>query len=230
MMGWFMRMKKVDWVPRRQALLALSLGHCSLGWFLALSARASLAATRHRILVLGDSLSAEYGLTRGSGWVALLSEQLAKESSQVEVINASISGETTVGGQTRLPALLKQHQPRIVVLELGANDALRGLPLDKSRAQLIDMCRVAKLAGAKVLLVGMHLPPNYGARYGREFADLYRSVAREEHVALVPFMLAGVADQVDTEAWFQADRIHPLAKAHPIILSNIWPVLRPLLR
>lgn len=181
------------------------------------------------ILVLGDSLSAEYGLPRGSGWVALLARKLAAEQVPARVVNASISGDTTAGGRARLPALLKTHQPRVVLIELGGNDALRGLPMDMTEANLTAMTRAARQAGARVLLAGMQMPPNYGAEYGRRFAGLYPKVARAEQAALVPFFLQGVADDPDPTRLFQADRIHPSAPAQPIILNNVWPLLHPLL-
>ena len=196
-------------------------------------AAAALAGSKplhvETILVLGDSLSAEYGLARGSGWVALLAARLAQRKIAATVINASISGDTTSGGLSRLPALLAQHRPAIVILELGANDALRGLPLTMTRANLEAMARAAKAAGAKVVIAGMQLPPNYGRRYGDEFAALFATVAKREGAALVPFLLAGVADGPQADAMFQADRMHPRAAAHPLILANVWPVLAPLL-
>ena len=183
-----------------------------------------------RLLVLGDSLSAEYGLARGTGWVALLDKQLAKDKRPVTVINASISGDTTSGGRSRLAGLLTQHRPSIVVIELGGNDALRGLPLAMTRDNLTAMAQAARAAGAHVLIAGMQLPPNYGRKYGDEFAALFTTVAKTEGAALVPFLLRGVADGPQADALFQPDRIHPLAAAHPMILDNVWPVLRPLLR
>jgi acyl-CoA thioesterase-1 len=182
-----------------------------------------------RILVLGDSLSAEYGIARGSGWVALLAQRLRAEKIKAEVINASISGDTTSGGRSRLPAALAQHRPSHLIIELGGNDALRGLPLAMTRENLVAMVQAGKAAGAKVLIVGMQLPPNYGASYGRDFAALFAQVAREHKTALAPFLLAGVADRPDAESWFQPDRIHPLAKAHPLMLEQVWAPLRPLL-
>ncbi len=182
------------------------------------------------LLVLGDSLSAEYGLPRGAGWVALLEQRMAREKLVRPVVNASISGETTSGGRSRLAALLTQHKPGVVVIELGGNDALRGLPLNMTRDNLREMARMAKAAGARVLIAGMQVPPNYGRQYGEEFAALFGTVAREQGASLVPFLLAGVADGPDAESMFQADRIHPRAEAHPRILQNIWPVLSPLLR
>jgi acyl-CoA thioesterase-1 len=182
------------------------------------------------ILVVGDSLSAEYGLARGSGWVALLEQRLQREHINATVVNASISGDTTAGGLARLPSLLRERKPTLVVIELGANDALRGLPLETTRANLAAMAHLAKSAGAKVLIIGMQLPPNYGRTYGERFASLFAEVARAEGAALVPFMLKGVADVPEAESMFQADRLHPLASAHPTILANVWPVLAPLLK
>lgn len=187
-------------------------------------------AAQPRIVVLGDSLSAEYGLVRGSGWVALLEKRLSAEKIAASVINASISGDTTSGGRARLGALLKQHRPTVLVIELGGNDALRGLPLKNTQDNLSAMAQAAQKAGAKVLLLGMQVPPNYGRQYAEQFAQLFVSVAQKNKTALVPFLLKGVADRQDATAWFQADGIHPLAKAHPQMLDNVWPALRPLLR
>ena len=181
------------------------------------------------ILIVGDSLSAEYGLARGSGWVALLEKRLAVERIDANVVNASISGETTAGGRSRFPALLAQHRPQIVVLELGGNDALRGLPLASTRDNLRDMARRAKAAGAQVVVVGMQIPPNFGRKYADDFAAVFEGVAKSEGAALVPFLLKGVADAADPEALFQSDRIHPRAEAQPRMLDNVWPVLKPLL-
>jgi len=181
------------------------------------------------IVVVGDSLSAEYGLKRGSGWVALLEARLAQTKTAASVVNASISGDTTSGGRSRLPGLLAQHKPNIVVIELGGNDALRGLPLAMTRDNLTAMTKAAKAAGAKVLLVGMQLPPNYGRQYGEEFAGLFAVVAKAEGAALVPFLLKGVADGPQADTLFQADRIHPKEAAHPVMLDNVWQVLKPLL-
>ncbi len=180
------------------------------------------------VLVVGDSLSAEYGLPRGSGWVALLQQRLAPR--KIDVINASVSGDTTSGGRSRLPALLAEHKPGLVILELGGNDALRGLPLDMTRANLGAMARAAKAAGAQVLLVGMQVPPNYGQKYAQDFAASFAAVARAEGTALVPFFLKGVADVPDAARWFQSDRIHPNADAQPKMLDNVWPALQPLLK
>jgi len=182
------------------------------------------------ILVVGDSLSAEYGLKRGSGWVALLEQRLAREKMTATVVNASISGDTTAGGRSRLPALLRQVRPTQVVIELGANDALRGLPLAMTEANLAQMAQAARKAGARVLLLGMQVPPNYGADYADRFASLFGKVARDNHAALVPFFLHGVADVADPLAMFQADRIHPKEAAHPLILDNVWPELKKILK
>ena len=180
--------------------------------------------------MVGDSLSAEYGLARGAGWVALLEQRLTREKLAWQVINASISGDTTSGGRARLGALLKTHQPRVVVIELGGNDALRGLPLTMTQNNLTAMTRQAQAAGARVLIAGMAVPPNYGRAYGEQFMQLFANVAKAEKAALVPFFLAGVADGPKADELFQADRIHPKAEAHPVMLANVWPVLRPLLK
>ena len=197
-----------------------------------LGAGAGLSAgtTRPVILVLGDSLSAEYGLKRGSGWVALLEQKLSAEKIAASIVNASISGDTTSGGRSRLGALLAEHHPTHVLIELGANDALRGLPLEMTQENLSEMTRSAQKAGAKVLLIGMQMPPNYGKDYGARFAALYASVAKANKAALVPFLLKGVADAPDSLRWFQADRIHPLEAAHPTLLANVWPELKRLLK
>ena len=181
------------------------------------------------ILVVGDSLSAEYGLKRGSGWVALLEQRLAREKMAARVVNASISGDTTSGGRSRLPALLQQHRPTHVVIELGGNDALRGLPLAMTDDNLSQMTDAARKAGARVLLVGMQVPPNYGSDYARRFSGLYEGVAKRHQAALVPFLLQGIADAPDPLRLFQADRIHPKEEAQPRMLDNVWPELKKLL-
>jgi acyl-CoA thioesterase-1 len=204
--------------------------YCIAGLLLGGLLGLSQAQTPQRtVLVLGDSLSAEYGLARGSGWVALLEQRLAKEKPGTRVVNASISGETTFGGRSRLATLLTQHQPTHVILELGGNDALRGLSLDATRANLAWMTQQSKKAGARVLLLGMQMPPNYGADYARRFEDLYRQVARSEKAGLVPFFLKGVADGPEPTRLFQPDRIHPTAEAQPRMLDNVWPELKKLL-
>ena len=192
-----------------------------------LSAAVSAYSAPKTVLVVGDSLSAEYGLARGAGWVALLEQRLKAEKIDAHVVNASISGETTSGGRTRLPALLQQHKPDVVVLELGANDGLRGLPVPAAEDNLSTMIRLAQQNKAKVLLVGMRMPPNYGRAYTERFAGMYKDLAGTYKIPLVPFMLDGVAQD---PANFQADRMHPLAAAHPTILNNIWPQFAPLVK
>jgi len=182
------------------------------------------------LLILGDSLSAEYGLPRGKGWVALLQQRLEQTLQTVNVINASVSGETTAGGLTRLPALLAKHHPTHVVIELGANDALRGLPLDATRSNLRAMVQAVNREHARTLLIGIQVPPNYGPEYTRDLGAAFAQVAQVEKTALVPFMLAGIADAPDARRWFQADGLHPIAQAHPKILENIWGVLQPWLK
>jgi acyl-CoA thioesterase-1 len=222
MIGSGIRSLRRGWA--RRALL-----HCSVLVAAALCLPVPAQAQRP-LLVLGDSLSAEYGLERGRGWVALLQQRLADKRIAIDVVNASISGETTSGGRSRLPALLTQHKPGVVIIELGGNDALRGLPLNMTQANLEAMVRAAKAAGAHVLVVGMQVPPNYGQRYAQDFAAIFANVAKGEGAALVPFLLKGVADGANAASLFQPDRIHPTAQAQPIMLDNVWPVLLPLLR
>lgn len=192
-------------------------------------AQASAATGKPVILVLGDSLSAEYGLKRGEGWVPLLEKRLAQQKIAATVVNASISGDTSSGGRARFPALLTQHKPSHVVLELGANDALRGLPLSDTESNLLQITKAAQAAGAKVLIVGIQVPPNYGGDYTRRFEAVFSKVAGATKAALVPFLLRGVADAPDAMSLFQADRIHPTATAQPQLLDNVWPELRKLL-
>jgi acyl-CoA thioesterase I len=230
MMGSVMRESCFFGARRRRWLL-----HCSalaaLPWLAAPAAVHGQGKTgRLTLLVVGDSISAEYGLPRGSGWVALLEQRIAREKLPVDVVNASISGDTTSGGRTRLPALLSRHRPAVVLIELGGNDALRGLPLTMTEANLLEMTRAAKAAGARVLIAGMQVPPNYGRKYADDFAALFATVARAENTALLPFMLKGVADVPQAESLFQPDRIHPNASAQPVLLDNVWPVLKPLLK
>jgi acyl-CoA thioesterase-1 len=191
---------------------------------------AAAAPAGKEIVVVGDSVSAEFGLARGSGWVALLGQRVAAEKLPWTVSNASISGDTTSGGLARLPTVLKQRHPKVVVIELGGNDALRGLPMSDTRKNLDAMTTLAEATGARVLIAGMMVPPNFGRKYQAEFAQMYADVAAAHHAALVPFIFAGIADRPDADDWFQADRIHPVAKAHPIILDNVWPRLKPLLK
>ena len=209
-------------ITRRWLLTTLTAAACS---------PVIAAATENpKILVLGDSLSAEYGLSRGQGWVSLLQQRLAKTIPQAQVVNASVSGDTSAGGRARLASLLQKHRPTVVVIELGANDALRGLPLQSTRANLQAMVQASQAAGAKVLLLGMQVPPNYGSAYSRDFAGIFPAIAEQNKAAWLPFLLAGIADAPDPLAWFQADRIHPTAQAQPRLLDNVWPHLRPLLR
>ncbi len=219
----------------RRALLSPGLLALLLAVLLALPmlSQAQSPAARSStdtVLVVGDSLSAEYGLKRGSGWVALLEERLRTEKLPVTVVNASISGDTTAGGRARLSALLSQHKPSIVILELGANDALRGLALEATQQNLMAMTRAAQKVKARVLLVGMQVPPNYGAAYSETFASLFPKVAKTTQAALVPFLLKNVADIPDPSPLFQRDRLHPNEDAHPIILTNVWPELRKLFK
>ncbi|NOV23942.1 arylesterase [Cupriavidus necator] len=190
-------------------------------------ATAPASAAAPALLVLGDSLSAEYGIARGAGWVTLLQDRLRQERFDYSVVNASISGETTIGGKTRLPDLLSRHRPAIVVIELGANDALRGLPLQTTEANLRNLVTTAQKAGASVLLIGMRIPPNYGQDYTEKFVSLYPRLAGEYKVRLVPFFLDQVIARQD---WFQPDRIHPTAAAQPALLDTVWPQLKPLLK
>ncbi|WP_143889319.1 arylesterase [Tepidimonas alkaliphilus] len=215
-------------MTRRDCSAALGAG---VAWGATWPLRAAMAADGSApvILVVGDSLSAEYGLARGSGWVALLEQRLAQQGVRARVVNASVSGDTTAGGRSRLPALLQQHRPAVVVIELGGNDALRGLPLTGTRDNLRAMIRASREAGARVLLLGMDMPPNYGERFRADFRAVYADLAREERVALVPFFLAGVADGPQAAELFQADRIHPNERAQPLMLDNVWPALRRLL-
>ena len=206
------------------------LSHCSVLALALPGTGAQAAPARRVILVVGDSLSAEYGLRRGSGWVALLEQRIARERVDAALVNASISGDTTSGGRSRLGALLLENRPTHVVIELGGNDALRGLPLDLTRDNLVAMARAAASSGAKVMLVGMQVPPNYGRKYSDDFARLFASVAKQEGATLVPFLLKGVADVAQATQLFQADRIHPTEAAQPLMLDNVWPVLRPWLK
>jgi acyl-CoA thioesterase I len=178
------------------------------------------------LLVVGDSISAGYGLARGEGWVDLLTTRLAREGYRERVVNASISGDTTAGGRARLPALLREHHPSIVVIELGGNDALRGGNLDATRANLDAMVKDVLAARAKPLLLGMKVPPNYGTAYARRFDALYGDVAKANKVPLVAYVFEGFGDDLTQ---FQEDRIHPKAAAESRILDNVWPALAALL-
>ena len=179
------------------------------------------------LLIVGDSLSSEYGIRRGTGWVQLLRDKLSESDlGPVTIINASISGDTTSSGLTRLPTLLTKHEPSIVLIELGGNDALRGLSLDMTRANLDKMIDLSQAAGAQVIVAGMQIPPNYGPAYTKQFRDLFPDVAQENNAALIPFFLAGL--EMDRSLFIE-DGIHPAEHAQSILLDNVWPVLDPLL-
>lgn len=183
-------------------------------------------AQAQSLLVVGDSISAGYGLDINQGWVALLQQRLHERGSSYQVVNASISGDTTAGGRNRLPELLKQHQPKLVILELGGNDGLRGLSLEHMQANLTAMVSMAKEQGSQVLLLGMRIPPNYGPRYSQGFYQVYQQLAAEQQVALVDFFLDRVGG---VEGMIQQDGIHPTEAAQPLLLENAWSALQPLL-
>lgn len=191
------------------------------------SAAARATAPGRTILVVGDSLSAEYGLPRDTGWVSRLSERLSRQLPQYSVVNASISGDTTSGGRARLPRLLRQFAPGIVVIELGGNDGLRGLDLQQMQDNLQSMIDTCRSARAQVLLVGVRIPPNYGRDYTERFFRTYAGLAGRNRIALVPFLMEGFADRNDL---FQPDHIHPNGQAQALMLDNVWPHLQPLLR
>jgi acyl-CoA thioesterase-1 len=199
------------------ALLLLSLAVCATalmrpGW-----------AADPTILVLGDSLSASYGISVEEGWVSLLQQRLRENGLPHRVVNASISGDTSRGGRARLPAALERHRPNVVILELGGNDGLRGLPLAGLRENLIDMIEMSRAAGAQVILAEIRLPPNYGPRYTEKFQGIYRELAKDYDLTLIPFLLEGVAGHAEL---MQQDGIHPRAEAQPLILDNVWPTLQ----
>ncbi len=193
-----------------------------LSWWVATAAYAAGGP----ILVLGDSLSAAYGLPTQAGWVALLEERLRAQKFNHRVVNASISGETSAGGASRIDRLLELHRPTVLILALGGNDGLRGLPIEQLRQNLERIIRVAKARGTAVVLVGMRLPPNFGPSYTRAFAAVYEELARQHRTAYVPFLLEGFADRAE---YFQADGIHPTAAAQPLMLEQVWKALRPVL-
>ncbi len=198
-------------------------------WVLLMLIAASVPANAETpsILVFGDSISAGYGLERvDQGWVALLQRRLKDQAYGYQVVNASVSGETTAGGLARLPRALMLHQPKIVILELGGNDGLRALPIAQMRANLVRMAELAASAGARVLLLGMRMPPNYGPGFTEQFQASYTDLAREKKLPLVPFLLNGIALSPDL---MQADGIHPNALGQPKLLENVWPALQPLL-
>jgi len=184
-------------------------------------------AANPKILVYGDSLSAAYGIPQQQGWAALLKEKLTRENLNFEVINASISGETTSGGLTRLARTLEQTKPQTIIIELGANDGLRGLPVKNMRDNLDAMIQLSKKSGARVLLIGMRIPPNYGQKYTEEFSQTYTNLASQHKIPVVPFMLENVAAKPDL---IQQDGLHPNTLGQPIILENIWPALQRLIK
>jgi len=206
-------------MPRRPFLRLL------FALFAALPASA-FAAAAPVVLVLGDSISAGYGLPANTGWTTLLQQRLVAEHYPHRVINASISGDTTAGGRARLDALLTKHRPAVTVIELGGNDGLRGGSLDALRSNLVAMTAAAQKSGSRVLIVGLRLPPNYGPTYVRRFETIYADVARERKAALVPFLFEGFAED---NAMFQPDRIHPVSAAQARLLDNVWRELKPLL-
>jgi acyl-CoA thioesterase-1 len=184
-------------------------------------------AAEKSILVFGDSLSAAYGIAQARGWVALLAERLKRERPDYSVVNASISGETTAGGLARIDSALEKHRPAIVILELGGNDGLRGLPVLQMKQNLSTMVARAQKAGARVLLVGIRVPPNYGPAYTDAFEAAFRDVAQTHRAALLPFMLDGISEK---DELFQPDRIHPTQEAQPVIERHVWGALKPLLK
>lgn len=192
-----------------------------------LLAGAAQAAPQKPVLVFGDSLSSAYGIAQSRGWVALLGERLKRELPDYIVVNESISGETSAGGRARIEAALARHKPAIVVLELGANDGLRGLPILQMKQNLAAMIEQSQKAGARVLLLGMKLPPNYGPDYTQSFEAAFGELARGHRTALVPFLLEDIAEQADM---FQPDRIHPTEAAQPLMLERVWKALRPLVK
>ena len=185
------------------------------------------AAAGGTILVYGDSLSSAYGIAQERGWVALLEARIKREKSNYSVANVSISGETTSGGLSRMKKALERHKPAITVIELGANDGLRGLPVPEMRKNLDAMIAQAKTAGSRVLLVGVKMPPNYGADYNRAFDAAYTDLAKQHKTGLVPFLFEGFANKRE---YYQPDNLHPTAAAQPILLENVWKVLKPMLK
>jgi acyl-CoA thioesterase-1 len=186
-----------------------------------------VSAAGGTILVYGDSLSAAYGIAQERGWVALLEARLKREKTDYSVANASISGETTSGGLSRLQKVLQRYKPAVTVIELGANDGLRGLPVAEMRKNLDAMITEAKAAGSRVLLVGVKMPPNYGADYNRAFDAAYTDLARQHKTGLVPFLFEGFAEKRE---FYQPDNLHPTAAAQPMLLENVWKALKPMLR
>jgi acyl-CoA thioesterase-1 len=225
----FLLRRHFNWL----VLSLFSAGFCGVinsNLALANSATNQPSSKAQTVLIVGDSLSAEYGLSRGTGWVSLMSQTAAQEVPGLKIVNASISGDTTSGGVTRLPALLKLHQPQVLVIELGGNDALRGLQMSMTQQNLFHMANEGKRAGAKVLIIGMQVPPNYGASYLKQMDAAYLRVSKETGAQLNVQFLKGVADDVDPLKWFQSDRIHPNEGAQSTMMKNVWPQLKKMLR
>ena len=195
-----------------------------LSFPISVHAAASAAPT---LLVFGDSLSAGYGLTPGSGWVNLLEQRMKSAGYAYRIVNASVSGETTAGGATRIEAALREHRPAIIVIELGGNDGLRGLPIEQMRKNLAAIIETSERRGAEPILLGMRLPPNYGTSYTTKFQDMYSGLARRYKIPLVPFLLERIAARAD---YFQLDMVHPTAAAQSLILEEVWTHLEPVLR
>ena len=210
----------------KNAVLGKLIVGAALGVSLTLAATANAYSAPKTVLVVGDSLSAEYGIARGAGWVALLEQKMKNEKIDAKVVNASISGETTAGALARLPALLRKHQPSVLVVELGGNDALRGLAPAQLRGNLEKILLAADQAGARVLLLGIDVPPNYGPAYRERIRRSYAELATAHQAGLVRLFLEGVALQ---PGLMQADGLHPTAAAQPRLLDNVWPALAPLL-
>jgi acyl-CoA thioesterase-1 len=210
-------------VPARAGFTAASF---MLAALLFIGSQAAAGSPGKTVLVMGDSISAAYGMSLQEGWVALLAGRLEDTHPDTRVVNASISGETSAGAAARLPALLEEHQPGVVIIELGGNDGLRGYPVSRMRDNLTAMAQQSKAAGARVLILAMEIPPNYGSRYASAFRNSFGKVAEETGSALSPFMLDGVAT---TGELMQPDGIHPTVEAQPLLLDNVWPHLEPLL-
>jgi acyl-CoA thioesterase I len=200
------------------------MARCIVILFTIMFVQSSSAAT---LLIWGDSLSAAYGIPQETAWPRLLDQKLQREGYRYQIVNASISGETSAGGLARLPAALSEHKPAIVIIELGANDGLRGLPIAAMRSNLDAMIRASQGAGAKVMLIGMRMPPNFGPIYTTKFQEIYGTLAKERKTALLPFMMEGFALREDL---FQNDNLHPTSAAQTLILQNVWPALKPLLK
>jgi len=219
-------LRRRAWTSHSMVRSVLAALLASLTLLSGLSAPTALAASRGTILVYGDSLSAAYGINQKDGWVTLLRERLSKSGTDYTVVNASISGETSSGGASRIKSTLQQYKPKITVVALGANDGLRGLPVAQMRSNLEAIIRAAQASGSKVVLVGMRLPPNYGPEYVKAFESTFPALASRFKIPLAPFLLDGVGDKPEL---FQPDQLHPLAAAQPRLLDNVWKALKPVL-